>query len=274
MSPLPINNLGNIAASLSDRSADQEHARRPKPPTSGRLTSRSRVMPTGIPRPASGTSRRPTAKSCLTALLSPEKSCRPSQRKFVHVKPDFPPPPRHLPRSLLPRSESFSVDFGQNPALDRASEPQNAVCNRPGGIHKSLTTPALLSPNKEITSHSLMRPIGPTLPRSITYHDIATARSPAAPSEKHQSSGTRFCLNNVITLKDRDVRTYRLKSPYPPKCSASPSPTNITPCSSTTISLDDTSRSPAGITQNTDLHEADARLVRPSENGNSSMLTS
>lgn len=132
-----------------------------------------------IPRPASGTSRytmsvRRSSKSCLTTpnpLLSPDKARRP-QRRSIAAKSENPPSLFHLPRDLLPRSESLLSQLESFSSIVDISE----TPTRPEGarriILKSQTTPALLSPGKQILSHGLLKPIGPHLPRSSTYDDL------------------------------------------------------------------------------------------------------
>ncbi|MBA7490064.1 hypothetical protein ES702_00598 [subsurface metagenome] len=216
-SPLPITHLTNITTYPSDWKADRSHARRPPPPTPTRMATKS--TSTAIPGPAS-TSRRTTSiqktnKSCLIPLLSPEKARRPSQRRSIGVKTDFPPSSYHLPRSLLPRSESLLTDFEKDQSFERVFDSPDIPHNRLPGLPKSQTTPALLSPNKDIASHSLLKPIGPPLPRSNTYDDLSTAQTSSTSPRRVQRSASKVCFDNMKMPDRLEIQIPRMKSPYP-----------------------------------------------------------
>lgn len=211
-SPLPITHSTNITTYLSDWKADRRHARRPPPPTPTRMATKS--TSTAIPGPAS-TSRRTTSKLCLIPLLSPEKARRPSQRRSIGVKTEFPPSSYHLPKSLLPRSESLLTDFEKDQDFERVFDSPDILHNRLPGLPKSQTTPALLSPNKDIASHSLLKPIGPPLPRSNTYNDLSTTQTSSTSPRRIQRSASKVCFDDMKMPDRLEIQIPRMKSPYP-----------------------------------------------------------
>lgn len=220
ISPLPTTHLNNVTTYLSDWRADRRHGRRPQPPTPTRMAAKSRSTSTAIPVPASGTSRRLTSmqktnKSCLVPLLSPEKARRPFHRRSVGNKADLPPSSYHLPRSLLPRSESLLTDFENDRQFERVFDSPAPPGSKLLGLPKSQTTPALLSPNKDIASHSLLKPIGPPLPRSNTYNDLSTVRAYSNSPGRRQPGTARICFGSVNISERPDIPIARTKSPYP-----------------------------------------------------------
>lgn len=217
ISPLPITHLYGLQAYLSDWRGDHKHVHRPQPPTPARMAPDSRRRSTAIPRPLSGTSRRLTsgqryAESCLTPLISPERARRPSQQLWGGAASGIPSPSFHLPRSLLPQSESLLADFETVEHAERLFESTAIpLC----GLPKSQTTPALLSPNRDIASHSLLRPLGPPLPRSSTFNDVSATHSPSVSPIRARIEDVRICFEDAIVSRRADPQTSRVKSPYP-----------------------------------------------------------
>lgn len=220
ISPLPVTHLNSIKAYLTDWRADRRYDRRPQPPTPTRMAAKNRSISTAIPGPSFGTSRRLTTmqktnKSCLTPLLSPEKARRPSHRTSISTKTDFPPSSYHLPKSLLPRSESLLTDFEKDEHFERVFNSPEVHPNKALGLSKSQTTPALLSPNRDITSHSLLKPIGPPIPRSNTYNDLPSAQIHSTSPSRIQHGTSKVCFEDVKMSERLDVQIPRFKSPYP-----------------------------------------------------------
>jgi len=221
VSPLP--NLSSVAFFSTSR-AEQRHGWRPQPPTParGKMSSKARDAESlsakprrpsisAIPRPARTGSTRRASRSCMTTtdvLLSPEKARRPPQtRRSAGVKSDNPPSSYHLPQNLLPRSESFLTQFEEFSSIEDVFDaPTRGLC-------KSQTAPELLSPSRAITSHRLLRPLDPPLPRSSTYGDLGSSprkKQPQAPDEQ-------VSLNNTMALHRFEKQRVSAKSPYPPR---------------------------------------------------------
>lgn len=193
VSPLP--NLSSIAFFSTSR-ADHRHGWRPQPPTParGKMPPKDRDAEllgaeprrssiSAIPRPTRTASTRRSSKSCLTTmsdmLLSPEEArCPPHPQRSARVKSDNLLSSYHLPRKLLPRSESFLTQFTEFSSIDDAFDTPIR------GFPKSQTTPALLSPSQEITSHQLLRPLKPPLPRSSTCNDLISPKGRKQPHER------------------------------------------------------------------------------------------
>lgn len=221
VSPLP--NLSSVAFFSTSR-AEHRHGWRPQPPTPARakMSSKARdaeslsAQPrrpsvSAIPRPARTASTRRPSRSCMTTtdvLLSPEKARRPPQtRRSAGVKSDNPPSSYHLPQNLLPRSESFLTQF------EEFSSSEDVFDTPTRGLSKSQTAPELLPPGRAITSHRLLRPLDPPLPRSSTYGDIVSSPhkdQPQAPDEQ-------VSLNNTMALNRFEKQRASAKSPYPPR---------------------------------------------------------
>ena len=219
VSPLP--HLSSVAFFSTSRASCHRYGWRPQPPTParGKMSPKDRdahlfgakpcrTSISAIPRPARPASTRRSSKSCLTTadgFLSPEKARCPPHRRSVGVKSDNPPSSYHLPRNLLPRSESFLMHFED-------FSPIEDVFNAPArGLSKSQTTPALLSPKKNITSHRLIRPLDPPLPRSNTYDEFLSPKR----RSQHEEPAKQLSSNNTVSLRRFEKRAVSSKSPYP-----------------------------------------------------------
>lgn len=217
LSPLPITHLYGIQSYLSDWRADRRHARRPQPPAPARMAPESRRLSTAIPRPLSGTSRRLTSgqkhtESSLVPLLSPEKARRPPQPRPSDTRSGSSSLAYHLPRSLIPRSESLLSELDTSRHLEQILRSTRV---QPRGLPKSQTTPALLSPNRDIASHGLLKPLQPPLPRSSTLNDVSVLQSPLSFPNKTRMGKFKICFEDTTMPKRLDVQLNRTKSPYP-----------------------------------------------------------
>lgn len=263
ISPLPITHLYGLSTYLSDWRADRRHGYRPQPPTPARMASEGRRLSTAIPRPSSGTSRRLASiqrhtESCLTPLLSPERARRPSQRSSTDVKSGTSPLSYHLPRSLLPRSESLLTHFEQDRHFERKLESPRVPFV---GVPKSQTTPAILSPNKDIASHSLLKPLGPPLPRSNTCNDVVVLQSSSNFPSRIHTEPVKICFEDVMMPKRSDMQLNRFKSPYPQPRTDSWSQTSGSCIDSPIPPLCSADGTVASVIEQPDTSEEDPRFV-------------
>lgn len=220
--PLPcVSPLPNLSSVAFFSRKNRCHGRRPQPPTParGKMSPRDRdaellgASPrrpsvSAIPRPARTASTRRASKSCLATangMLSPDRARRPPQRRSAGVKSEHAPSSYHLPRNLLPRSESFLTQFEDFNSIE------DVLDGATKGLPKSQTTPALLSPNKDITSHRLMRSLDPPLPRSSTYDGFLSPERRTRPQEPTR----QLCFNNTMTPRRNEKPRASSKSPYP-----------------------------------------------------------
>lgn len=217
LSPLPITHLHGIQSYLADWGVNCRHARQTGSSTCASMAEEGRRLSTGIPRPSPGTSRTSKSRerhavSCLTPLLSPARARRPSQLGSSDITSDDSSPAYHLPRSLLPRSESLFTDFETNRHFKRALYSPRAFFHR---LPKSQTTPTLTSPSKDIASHSLLRPLGPPLPASQTFSDLSALQSLSNSPNKVPAEVNKIHVDDIIVPKAPAAQLRQAKSSYP-----------------------------------------------------------
>lgn len=265
LSPLPITHLSGLQIYLSDWKTVRQHADRPQPPIPARMAPDGRRLSTAIPRPSSGTSRRLISGqrqvgSCLTPLLSPEKARRAPQPRLSNAGHSIPSPSFYLPRSLLPRSESLLTDFETDSRMSRILESPSVPLR---GLPKSHTTPAILSPNKDIASHSLLRPLGPPVPRSSTFNNVSALQSPSNSPSKVRNGSVKICFDNINAPERSDIQLHCAKSLQYQRPVAS-GPQALLHCFSNSLApFIDADGSAAGVANVTPPLDADPRFVSP-----------
>jgi len=172
------------------------------------LPDSTRSLQSAIPRPISGTSRRDTSvhrlHSCMAnPPVGVDRARRPSRRS-IGVEESGNYSISSLPKTLLLQSGT-QLRYRRDQTNNEASEHMTARPPR-SGLPKSHTTPALLSPNKDVTSHRLLAPVDPPLPRSHTYTGIGALKVLSTPGSHALKGALQFSTDHDVNRRELDMQ--------------------------------------------------------------------